>query len=102
MLSQAQVQFYKDNGYIAVSNILSDAEVRHLQEVTDGFLERSRKVTKSDDIFDIEEGHTAEHPRLRRIKRPIKQHPPTKLSCIIRGCSKSCSSSWAPPSATTG
>lgn len=75
MLTREQVRFYKDNGYIAVSNILSDAEVRHLQAVTDGFLERSRSVTKSDDIFDIEEGHTAEHPRLRRIKRPIKQHP---------------------------
>lgn len=74
MLAQEQVQFYKDNGYIAVSNLLSDAEVRHLCEVTDGFLERSRSVTTSDDVFDLEEGHTAEHPRLRRIKRPIKQH----------------------------
>lgn len=75
MLTPEQVQFYKDNGYIALSDILSDAEVRHLQDVTDGFLERSRSVTESDDIFDLEEGHTAEHPRLRRIKRPIKQHP---------------------------
>lgn len=74
MLTQEQVQFYKDNGYIAVSNLLSDADVRHLCEVTDGFLERSRRVTASDDVFDLEEGHTAEHPRLRRIKRPIKQH----------------------------
>jgi ectoine hydroxylase-related dioxygenase (phytanoyl-CoA dioxygenase family) len=75
MLTQQQVQFYKDNGYIAVSNILSDAEVKHLQAVTDSFLERSRSVTESNDIFDLEDGHTAAHPRLRRIKRPIKQHP---------------------------
>lgn len=75
MLTPEQVQFYKDNGYIALSGVLSDAEVRHLQAVTDDFLERSRSVTESDDIFDLEEGHTAAHPRLRRIKRPIKQHP---------------------------
>ena len=75
MLTPEQVQFYKDNGYIALSNILSDSEIAHLCAVTDDFLERSRSVTKSDDVFDLEEGHTAEHPRLRRIKRPIKQHP---------------------------
>ena len=75
MLTPEQVQFYKDNGYISLSGVLSDAEVRHLQAVTDDFLERSRSVTESDDIFDLEEGHTAAHPRLRRIKRPIKQHP---------------------------
>jgi ectoine hydroxylase-related dioxygenase (phytanoyl-CoA dioxygenase family) len=75
MLTPEQVQSYKDNGYIALSNILSDSEIAHLCAVTDDFLERSRSVTKSDDVFDLEEGHTAEHPRLRRIKRPIKQHP---------------------------
>jgi ectoine hydroxylase-related dioxygenase (phytanoyl-CoA dioxygenase family) len=58
-----------------VSNVLSDEELKTLQDVTDDFLERSRKITVSDNIFDLEEGHTAEQPRLRRIKRPIKQHP---------------------------
>ena len=79
MLTQAltpeQVQSYKDNGYVLVSNVLSDEELKALQDVTDDFLERSRQLTVSDNIFDLEEGHTAEHPRLRRIKRPIKQHP---------------------------
>ena len=75
MLTQEQTQFYRDNGYITVSGILPDAEVQHLRRVTDAFLERSRSLTESDDIFDLEEGHSAEHPRLRRIKRPIKQHP---------------------------
>jgi len=75
MLTPAQVQFYEDNGYVSVSGVLSDAEVEHLRQVTDAFLERSRQVTQSDDVFDLEEGHSAAYPRLRRIKRPIKQHP---------------------------
>jgi phytanoyl-CoA hydroxylase len=75
MLSQEQVQFYEDNGYISVSGVLTDAEIAELQDVTNGFLERSRAVTESDDTFDLEPGHTADAPRLRRIKRPINKHP---------------------------
>jgi len=75
MLTDEQVRFYKDNGYISVSGILTDAEIAELQDVTNGFLERSRGVAESDDTFDLEPGHTAEAPRLRRIKRPINKHP---------------------------
>ena len=74
-LNSEQVKFYQDNGYVLFSNVLSDEELTTLQSVTDDFLERSRHVTVSDNIFDLEDGHTAEKPRLRRIKRPIKQHP---------------------------
>lgn len=37
--------------------------------------EASRKATHHTDIFDLEPGHTAEQPRLRRIKTPDLQHP---------------------------
>ena len=75
MLTPEKVQFYRDNGYVSVSGVLPEADIDHLQRVTDEFLDRSRSLTESDDIFDLEEGHTADRPRLRRIKRPIKQHP---------------------------
>lgn len=78
MLSEEQVRIYNDNGYIATRGVLSDAEVQHLRDVTDEFLERSRSVVESDDVFDLEPGHSADHPRLRRIKRPINQHPSYK------------------------
>ena len=44
---------------------------RALRRVTDEFVERSRGVSESDDIFDLEPDHSAERPRLRRIKNPI-------------------------------
>ena len=75
MLTQAQVDRYHEQGYIGVEGVLSQAEVAELREVTDGFVDASRRVSSHTDVFDLEPGHTRENPRLRRLKDPIKQHP---------------------------
>ena len=75
MLSDQQLRFYRDNGYVVAPGILNDEEVRTLREVTDGFIERSRRVASSDDVFDVEPSHSADRPRLRRLKKPAQQHP---------------------------
>ena len=74
MLTQEQVDFYNTNGYLSVENVLSAAEVAELQRVTDKFLEKSREVTEHTDVFDLEPSHTADAPRLRRIKNPSSLH----------------------------
>lgn len=74
MLTPDQIEFYRDQGYLGVENVFSAAEVEELREVTDEFVEKSRGVTANDDVFDLEPSHTAEAPRLRRLKDPIKQH----------------------------
>jgi hypothetical protein len=38
-------------------------------------VERSRKVTKSDTIFDLEPDHQPDAPRLRRVSNPAEHHP---------------------------
>ena len=75
MLTQEQIEGYRDRGYLAVENVLSQAEVDELRRVTDEFVEKSREVTEHTDVFDLEPGHTPESPKLRRLKGPIKQHP---------------------------
>jgi len=75
MLTQAQVDFYHENGYLGVENVLSTDEVAELQHVTDEFVDKSRAVSQHTDVFDLEPGHTAENPRLRRLKDPFKHHP---------------------------
>lgn len=75
MLTQAQVDFYHENGYLGVENVLSAHEVSELRRVTDEFVDKSRAVTQHTDVFDLEPGHTAESPRLRRLKDPFKHHP---------------------------
>ncbi len=74
MLNADQIRFYHDEGYLAVDEVFSAAEVAALRAVTDEFVERSRKVTTGDSVFDLEPSHTPEQPRLRRLHQPSEQH----------------------------
>jgi len=70
MIDQEAVAFYRDNGYLVVPDVLSRAEVEALRQVTDAFVERARALTSHDEIFDLEDSHSAAEPRVRRIKTP--------------------------------
>lgn len=74
-LDQDQITAYQEDGYIAVQGVLTEEEVGELRAVTDEFVARSREVTDHTDVFDLEPGHSAASPRLRRLKHPHKQHP---------------------------
>lgn len=74
MLSTAEINAYHENGYLGVEGVFSDTEIRDLQRVTDEFVELSRGVNEHTDVFDLEPGHTADAPRLRRLKNPIDHH----------------------------
>ena len=89
MLTAEQIAFYHENGYLTVENVLSADELSALQRVTDEFVERSRSVSVSDDIFDLEPNHSAARPRLRRIKNPIQRHESTTKPCAMTAFSTS-------------
>ena len=74
MLSQEQIDFYHEKGYLGVEGVLSRAEVDELGRVTDEFVEKSRQVSQSDAVFDLEPGHSAAAPKLRRLKSPVQNH----------------------------
>ena len=74
MLSQDQIDFYNKFGYLAVADVLSPYEIGELRRVTDDLVEVARYSTSSDEVFDLEPGHTIEDPRVRRIKRPSLRH----------------------------
>ena len=75
MLSVAQIASYEANGYLAIEDVLTAAALDELRRVTDEFVEKSRTVTANDGIFDLEPGHSATSPSLRRIKHPLTKHP---------------------------
>ncbi len=68
MLTEAQKREYEEVGAIVVPDVLSPEEVAELRRVTDGFVERSRALTTHDAIYDLEDTHTPQMPRVRRIK----------------------------------
>ena len=75
ILVQEQLDFYRKNAYLAVGDVFTTEEMEELCQVTDEFVEKSREVRGNTSVFDLEPGHTPEHPRLRRLKDPVKLHP---------------------------
>ena len=68
MLTTAQIDEYNEIGAIVVPGVLTAAEVRALDDVTNGFVARARGLTSHTDIYDLEDSHTQDDPRVRRIK----------------------------------
>jgi phytanoyl-CoA hydroxylase len=70
MLSPSQIAAYRRDGVIVVPDVFSADEIAELRRVTDGFVARSARIVANDDIFDLEDSHSAAEPRVRRIKTP--------------------------------
>lgn len=60
---------YADNGYLAFAGLLGADELMPLRAGLGELIEHSRSLTQSTHLFDLEPGHTAEVPRLRRAAR---------------------------------
>lgn len=74
MLSSQQVDFYAQNGYLMVENALSVEQLTLLRQVTQRFIDDSRELTESNEVFGLDEGHSAESPKLTRLKLPHLRH----------------------------
>lgn len=75
MLSAKQISFYRENGYLLVEDVVTAEQLERMRAIAYEFIEESRAVTESNEMFDLDEGHSAETPRLTRVKLPHKQHP---------------------------
>ncbi len=75
MLTSAQQAFYAENGYLMIENAVTQAELDRLRAITDALIDASRDVRDSDDVYDLDTGHSASAPRLTRIKIPHRQDP---------------------------
>ena len=73
-LSQAQREHYFEKGYLGVENLIPEAVLSDLIDVTKSFVEASRAETESGSVFDIAPDHSYEKPILRRIKMPDDAH----------------------------
>jgi ectoine hydroxylase-related dioxygenase (phytanoyl-CoA dioxygenase family) len=75
MINDTQADFYHENGYLVVDDIYSAQDVAAMRAVVDELVEKASGLTDHDEIYDLEPSHTAERPRVRRIKEPFKVHP---------------------------
>lgn len=74
-LSSDEIARYRDQGYLLVENVISTEQLAALRRTTDDLIDASRTVTESNDRYDLDEGHSADNPRLTRIKLPHKLDP---------------------------
>ena len=65
---------YERDGYLHLPGFVGERWLGELQAVAAEFVERSRAVDRSDALFDVEPGHSAAAPRLRRLNSPVDQH----------------------------
>ena len=75
MISAGDIAFYREYGYLVMRDVLNRNEAEELRRVTDEFVEKARAVSAHDEIYDLEDSHSAADPRVRRIKTPHLWHP---------------------------
>jgi phytanoyl-CoA hydroxylase len=74
MISEQDVQAYKRDGLIVVPDVLDASTLSQVRSVIAELVADSAKTLAHTDVYDLEPGHTAENPRVRRIKTPHKVH----------------------------
>jgi len=75
VISQAQREAYFRDGYLLLESFIDDTWLERLWQVTQTFIDQSRELSRSNSVFDLEDGHSSSAPRLRRLSHPVEQHP---------------------------
>ncbi|SMF47880.1 Phytanoyl-CoA dioxygenase (PhyH) [Tistlia consotensis] len=77
MLDEEQVRQFREEGYLIVPGCASTWEVVALNSELDGWIDESRQHSENwgvtadgKHVFDLEPGHSAERPKLRRVTNP--------------------------------
>src|SRR5437762_12919999 len=76
MLSEQDVQAYRRDGVIMAPDVLGADTLTLLRSVIAELVAGSAKTVDHTEVYDLQPGHTAESPRVRRIKTPHNVHPP--------------------------
>ncbi|MFO1350673.1 MAG: phytanoyl-CoA dioxygenase family protein [Gammaproteobacteria bacterium] len=70
MISDRDVRFYKEHGYLLVSDVLSHEQITALRADVEDIVAKAYQVTANNDVYDLEDSHSQQQPRVRRIKTP--------------------------------
>jgi len=75
MLTPAQIDQYRELGYLVVPDVLGRDLLAEVKHRVDAIVADAAKVTAHTDVYDLEDSHSAQEPRVRRIKTPHKHFP---------------------------
>lgn len=74
MISEQDVAFYREHGYIVVPGLLDSGTLSAMRQVIAEFIEGARGVESHTDLYDLEPTHRPDAPRVRRLKIPHLRH----------------------------
>ncbi len=77
-LTSEQIAFYREAGYLVLENRVPANVIDEIRGEIQRFEEEARTLTSSNDRLDLEDSHSPETPRLRRIKLPHLISSPVK------------------------
>ena len=61
---------YRRDGVVVVEGLLDAPTRQRMKQVLAGLIQSARDVRTHDDVYDLEPTHSAQQPRVRRIKKP--------------------------------
>ena len=70
VLTDTQIASYQQTGYLLLENYLPEVVIDNIRLEITRFEDEARQLTVSNDRLELEDGHTAEDPRVRRIRLP--------------------------------
>ena len=75
MISQRDVEQYREDGWLVVEGLMDQATLAEAKRVIAELVQKAAGLSGHTNIYDLEPGHSADTPRVRRIKTPHKHHP---------------------------
>lgn len=70
ILSPNQISFFQEHGYLVLENQIPQDWLSRIHAEIARFEEEARGMTASNDRLDLEDSHSPDSPRLRRVKLP--------------------------------
>jgi phytanoyl-CoA hydroxylase len=75
MLTRDQVDSYFERGYTIVEGAVEAPMLDRARSIIDRLVANASEVSRSNDVYDLEESHSPTAPRVRRIKEPVDRDP---------------------------
>ena len=69
-LTSEQIEFFSQSGYLVLENRIPDMVIASLRDEIARFEQEARGMVVSNDRLDLEDSHSPNSPRIRRIKLP--------------------------------
>lgn len=72
VLTEAQRKQYSEQGYLVLANRIPETVLQQIRDEIEGFVQEARGLTASNERLDLEDSHSPDAPRVRRVKAPYQ------------------------------